>query len=364
MVYHSIHMGPLKWTALDVMHLEDAQVVNRRYALTGSRDSTVATIDLKDASDRIWNGDVEYVMPAWLTPLLSLARSTHCKVGAETVELGMYAGMGNATTFVVESLMFWAATQAMASLHGLHCAVNSVFGDDVVVDMMSLDYSRAAFHELGWVVNDKKSYWGLCPLRESCGIWAWNGQVVTPARFDGYNLGTPEGRSGFAAAIANLLDSRSGVALVCADRLMKVACPFIPVSPLKIPGSTVVFDKYGMWRDNHSKIRTRINKDTQLMEAKVEKTEAKTVEVPADRFGYLLGSLSGQIHTDVKRNKSGKIKAHVVRIPVPRRYTTRPRWTPCEDVSQRPRPSGPVERPEALHSFIQELCPGSDDVDG
>lgn len=325
-VYESIHQGPLRWTAMDVVYLEDAQKIQRRYALSGSRDSTVATVDLKDASDRIWREDVWRVMPCWLVPLLEMSRSTHCEVGPKTVELGMYAGMGNATTFVVETLMFWAATVAIMSLNGKDVDVCSVYGDDVVCDTRCIEYIREGFAALGWVINDRKSYWGPCPLRESCGIWAFNGQEITTARFDGYDLSTPEGLAGFRESIANLLNSGSGTSILVADRLMKTAGPFIPVSSLDIPGSHVVHDKYGMWMNNYSRITTRINKDTQLIEAKVDMTSPKMVEVPADRIGYLYGSLAGQIRTDAVRNGHRQIKAHVVRVPVPYRNVTKPRW--------------------------------------
>lgn len=327
--YTSIHQGPLRWTAMDVMNLEDAQVINQRYALTGSRDSTIATIDLKDASNLVRWVDVLEVFPAWTVPYLAACRSTHCEIEDNVVELGMFAGMGNATTFVVETLMFWAAAVAARSVNGLSCDICSVYGDDVVIDNASVPLVLEAYKALGWVVSEEKSFWGSNPFRESCGMWAFNGHRVTPTRFDGYDLRTPEGRSGYRASIASLLDSGLGLNLILADRLMKTAGHQVPVSTYDIPGSTVVFDKYGMWRNNHSRINTRINRDTQVFEAKVEVTSAQELEVPTDRIGYLFGSLAGQMRTSVKRNRAGQVKSHVLRIPIPHRNRTKSRWIEC-----------------------------------
>jgi hypothetical protein len=328
-MYSSIHAGPLAWSAMDVMHLENAQVINQRYALTGSKDSTVATIDESDASDWLDVRDVEEVMPGWLVPLLTACRSTHCDVDGDVVELGMYAGMGNASTFVVESLMFWAAARAMMALHGRNLSVCSVYGDDVVIDSDAVPYVLEAFEVLGWKVNRGKSFWGSNPFRESCGMWAFNGHCITPARFDGYDLTTSGGLAGFRESIANLLNQGRGLGIIVADKLLKQVGHKIPVSDFSIPGSCVVHDKYHLWCNNYIRARTRINRDTQLWEAKTTQVEPRTVMVPADRIGYLYGSLSGSLHTDVIRSR-GQVIGHGIRIPVPYRTVAKERWLACE----------------------------------
>lgn len=375
LAYESIHAGPLRGTCMDALHV-DSERIQRALAVEGSRrNGPYATLDLSDASDSISLRDVETVFPSWLIGFLTACRTPHFDAGdGELRETLMYAGMGNATTFVVQTLYFWAACVAIAELSGNRRSFVSVHGDDIIVDNRTCSCIQAtgAFQALGLKLNVAKSFWGDCSFRESCGIWALNGQDVTPSRFDGFDLGTFPGRIGFSDVIRRMLNSGCGMQLMLADRLVKAASHCMKIVPVDVPGSELVPDKRELWSDRYDRLETRLNKDIQVLEVKAEMPAPRTIKVPADRVGYLYGALLGKcVTTDARRSeptkrelseleydmtfsavpspekesemalrfhevradwlKRGRIRDHVVAIPAPAGETrTKKRWVPIE----------------------------------
>jgi hypothetical protein len=98
-------------------------------------------------------------------------------------EIHSYAPMGNATTFPVQSLVFWAI--CVASLqrqrHRLPGAV-FVFGDDIEVPTECAQGVIDDLESFGLLVNKEKSFFNGF-FRESCGVDAFNGTDVTPVRW-------------------------------------------------------------------------------------------------------------------------------------------------------------------------------------
>jgi hypothetical protein len=193
LILRSIHRGPLRGTTMDLGYV-DGQAQQRRLALRASKDKRLATLDLSDASDRIGWIHVQQVFPGWVVRLLEAYRSPEFEVPADELGSGgkyltrLYAGMGNATTFAVETLFFAAFVYAYARAHGLSTFVR-VFGDDIICTSQW----AAHFTESGlsddfpfFVVNRLKSFWGVDGLRESCGIFAYNGVDITVPKVDGY----------------------------------------------------------------------------------------------------------------------------------------------------------------------------------
>lgn len=168
--------------------------VQRRRALEGSLTGALATIDLSDASDSIPWAYVSRVFPANIVAELERARSTYVSVGETQHELRMYAGMGNATTFIVESLYFWAVCTVLSRYLGISVPV-SVFGDDIV---LSTDAARHPLFThyltcLGHKVNMVKSGISRGPgFREACGLVAYNGVELPLLRIQGWDPGKPE----------------------------------------------------------------------------------------------------------------------------------------------------------------------------
>lgn len=202
-ILQSIHEGPLAGSCMDLGYT-DGQSIQRRHALRASRKKALATLDLKDASDRIGWLHVQQVFPPHILDWLWQARSTRFEYSVDdsvgerapcqNVEpLRIYAGMGNATTFPVETLFFAAFVYAYARAHGLRTYA-SVFGDDVICHS---DTARRLVKEdfPFFVVNPLKSFWGDDELRESCGIFAYQGNDITVPKVDGYP-NTWDGRLG------------------------------------------------------------------------------------------------------------------------------------------------------------------------
>lgn len=206
LLLESVHAGPLRGTSMDQLYV-DAPQIQRRLALRASREKRNATIDLKDASDRISWDLVRDVFPPWVVRYLEVTRSesfVRPEPDAQPVQMYIYAGMGNATTFVVESLLFKAYVEAVARHEGLRARA-SVFGDDVVTTSDLARMMTECGSDPFFVVNTSKSFWGDSPLRESCGIFAYNGVDISVPKVDGYSQSW-EGRQGLADLFRNLED--------------------------------------------------------------------------------------------------------------------------------------------------------------
>jgi hypothetical protein len=91
--------------------------------------------------------------------------------------------MGNATTFPVQSLVFWAICCASLQYHGFHQpGAVFVFGDDIIIPTQAAEFIVDDLESFGLVVNRTKSFWRGA-FRESCGVDAFNGVNVTPVRW-------------------------------------------------------------------------------------------------------------------------------------------------------------------------------------
>lgn len=185
----SIHLGPLKGTCMD-LGWTDGQEIQRRLALSASRTGCYATLDLSDASDGITWEMVQQVFPNWVLRLLDSSRTPYYvdpRSPSKTRTMRIYAGMGNGTTFTVETLFFAAFVAAYAYCHGLPRWV-SVFGDDIICKTETAQRLLAenfAFFR----INRQKSFLGDDALRESCGIFAYRGVDITVPKVDGYRPG-------------------------------------------------------------------------------------------------------------------------------------------------------------------------------
>lgn len=200
----SIHNGPLRGSCMDLGWV-DGPNIQRRLAREASKNGANATIDLKDASDNISWLDVVETFPSWVVALLESTRSTSYVDPRKKLQvnpLGLYAGMGNATTFVVETLFFSAYVVAWAQYFGQKPWV-STFGDDVIcsskVAQLIIEHGQSPC----FVVNRDKSFLGNDYLRESCGIFALRGEDITVPRIDGFQ-DTWNGRLGAAQCLRDL----------------------------------------------------------------------------------------------------------------------------------------------------------------
>lgn len=147
--------------------------------LTGGR---YATLDLKEASDRVSIGLVTSLFPDGLTPYLLAARSL-CTVlpDGREVQLQKYAPMGSALCFCTLALTIWSLLDAAFTGDRDAQQALYVYGDDVIVPASKAEYAINVLETFGLKVNrDKSCTKGF--FRESCGVDAYDGVDITPLR--------------------------------------------------------------------------------------------------------------------------------------------------------------------------------------
>jgi hypothetical protein len=165
------------------------QEVNRSLALAGSTDpDSWVTLDMKDASDRVSLALVRDLFPEPWYAALYAARSSATELPCgRIVHLQKFAPMGSATCFPVEALIFWALS--VASIRYAYPEIPLkrilrsvyVYGDDIIVPRACQAVVRQLLPLFGLMFNESK----CCvagSFRESCGLDAYKGVVVTPLR--------------------------------------------------------------------------------------------------------------------------------------------------------------------------------------
>jgi hypothetical protein len=165
------------------------QSENQKLALEGSRTGYWATIDLTSASDSLSNQTVELVFgckPLLLERLLN-CRSAKVSRDGVTSDMAKYAGMGNATTFPIQSVIF--AVLAISALLGrlrpsyrnVQRVAQSVrvYGDDIIVPSNGSHRVVDWITRAGLTVNSRKSFLEG-NFKESCGVDAFRGINITP----------------------------------------------------------------------------------------------------------------------------------------------------------------------------------------
>jgi len=171
------------------------QQPNRFGALLGSKTGGYATLDLKEASDRVSVSLVRLLFPAHLTDVLMNCRSQMTELpGGGKLLLNKFAPMGSALCFPIMAITIWALLTA-----GLPDAVCDpdrrsrrktvsdiresilVYGDDVIVPTAQAANAIRILESFGLLINRDKSCVGGF-FRESCGMDAYLGIDVTPVR--------------------------------------------------------------------------------------------------------------------------------------------------------------------------------------
>lgn len=156
--------------------------VNRDLAREGSETGEWATIDLSAASDSVsarlvW--ELTAGRPLFREALFASRTGQASLPDGTTRSLNKFAGMGSATCFPIEAMVFAAiAVHALAprlttgqvSLPVDREVVRrvTVFGDDIVVPVTGYTAVRANLEAFGFKVNEKKSF-HKGNFRESCG---------------------------------------------------------------------------------------------------------------------------------------------------------------------------------------------------
>lgn len=149
-----------------------------------------ATIDWSSASDSVSIELLRELLPPKWFAVIDQVRCTHTLLNGEWVKLNMVSTMGNAVTFPLETLVFWAFAHAVRLTEERSLTVFpewedllkcSVFGDDCIVPTSIAANYITALEGVGFEVNDDKSFYGETEkFRESCGGDYLAGHAVRP----------------------------------------------------------------------------------------------------------------------------------------------------------------------------------------
>lgn len=166
----------------------DDRDFNRDAAKLGSLDGSLATLDLKDASDRLsWRLVAQgFASYPWLVKAMDATRSRKANVAGTEIELSKFAGMGSALTFPIQTIVFATiALMGVANARNLssHLIMRSVdqvrvFGDDIIVPSDTRGMVVAELEAFGFKLNTAKSFW-TGKFRESCGGDFYSGSDVS-----------------------------------------------------------------------------------------------------------------------------------------------------------------------------------------
>lgn len=167
----------------DAINLHD-QTQNQRLAELGSINGDLATLDLSNASDCISKALFLELFPRDVSSLLASLTATHYEIDGKVRLLQQFSTAGNALTFVVESIVFWAIAKASCDTQSLLIdedpGITSVYGDDIIVPSQYAEGVVDWLKALGFIINESKSFIGLDNLyRESCGCEYWRGTDVS-----------------------------------------------------------------------------------------------------------------------------------------------------------------------------------------
>jgi len=164
------------------------QEVNRRLALLGSSNQEWATLDMKDASDRVSMSLVESVFIH--CPMLAGLKACRSVITVlpDCVEMRMkkFAPMGSALCFPVESFIFYALSIGVLVRMGGYSRSKArravyVYGDDMIVRAPAVELLLKYLPVFGLRFNDDKCCYSGS-FRESCGCDAYRGEDITPIR--------------------------------------------------------------------------------------------------------------------------------------------------------------------------------------
>ena len=171
-----------------------SQIPNQELAKVGSANGRLATLDLREASDRVSNQHVRILLHDFpnLFRAVDATRSRKADVpGHGVIRLAKFASMGSALCFPMESIVFMTIV-----FLGIEKALNRpltkedvlfflgkvrVYGDDIIVPVEFVLSVADQLHAFGHKVNSDKSFW-TGKFRESCGKDYYDGTDISIVR--------------------------------------------------------------------------------------------------------------------------------------------------------------------------------------
>lgn len=168
------------WTTSSNVFFTD-QTHNRVAARYGSENGRYATLDLKEASDRVSLALVRLLFPSHVYTYLEACRTSSTVLpDGKVLKLRKFAPMGSSLCFPILALTIWAILTAAAPDTNTRERI-LVYGDDVIVPTAYAANAIEHLESFGLLINrDKSCTSGF--FRESCGMDAFKGIEVTPVR--------------------------------------------------------------------------------------------------------------------------------------------------------------------------------------
>ena len=166
----------LKRWGIDLPYVPE---LHKSLAKQASIDGSLATIDLRAASDSISRELVRSLLPDDWYRLLDDIRARKTRIDENVYELNKFCAMGCGFTFVLETIIFMAITWATAQIDGHKLKTMSVFGDDIIVDTALANSLIKNLGLLGFETNKEKTF-VTGRFRESCGGDFFDGIEVRP----------------------------------------------------------------------------------------------------------------------------------------------------------------------------------------
>jgi hypothetical protein len=169
------------------------QKVNQDLAISSSASGRFVTIDLSDASDRVPNDMVLEMLGGVpdFRDMIQACRSEHAMLpdGRVLGPLKKFASMGSALCFPLEAMYFYTV-MVLALMETGNLPINYenvfnvsrnifVYGDDIIVKAEDAATILDYLQKYNCKVNDSKTFL-RGKFRESCGVDAYDGEVVTP----------------------------------------------------------------------------------------------------------------------------------------------------------------------------------------
>jgi len=192
-----------------------SQLPNQQLARQGSRDGSLATLDMSEASDRVSNRHVRLLLARHphLMGAVDACRSRKADVrGYGVIPLAKFASMGSALCFPFEAIVFttviFIGIERALSRHLSSSDVKSllgkvrVYGDDIIVPVEFVNSVVETLTAFGLKVNSGKSFW-TGKFRESCG-----GDY-----YDGHDISVVRVRSEFPSRLTDAHEIQATVAL-------------------------------------------------------------------------------------------------------------------------------------------------------
>jgi hypothetical protein len=293
------------------------QKINRKLARLSSRFGGFATLDLKDASDRVSLDLVRKVFQhnPELLSCLEACRTTATKLpDGRVINLKKYAPMGSALCFPVEALIFWVVIVAavyQARLVPRQATSREdlrkigkrvyVYGDDIIVPTRWAHVSIQALESVGLKVNvDKSCITGR--FRESCGMDAFMGVEVTPARVRTPWTGQRSDGAAYASwvSLANLLASKGYPgAFQFIRELVERAYGKVPYGTSKAAYPCWIVERPATaTAGNRGAFRARFNSDYQRIEFYVPKVIPRRIGSALDGWPRLLRNMVSGVGED------------------------------------------------------------------